>query len=250
MNKQEINSKPGMYTLETKVRYSECDASGQVRLSHILDYLQDVCTFQAEELGVGLTYIQEHQAGWVLNSWQADLMYYPVFGETIRITTWPYDFYGFLGFRNFLVEDGAGRTMVRANSVWVFMDQKRNKPVKIAEDVSRAYQVQERLEMDYLDRKLQDFEADGQEPLETIRVPRYFMDTNHHVNNAKYILLAEELLPADFRAMRVRVEYKKPAVNGDLLYPAVKMQADHWAVKFSDREGRPYVRMEFYPADS
>lgn len=245
MNQQEPYSKPGMYTYQTRVRYSECGASRQAGLSHILDYLQDACTFQAEELGIGLSYMQEHKAGWVLSSWQADLLRYPGFGETLRITTWPYDFYGFMGFRNFLVTDAAGEPLVRANSVWVFMDMRKNRPVKITPEISHAYQVQERLEMEYLDRKLHNFEAGSQKP--ALQIPRYFIDTNHHVNNAKYILLAEELLPENFQAARVRAEYKKPAVYGDLLFPCIRQQADCQAVKFSDREGRPYVLMEFYP---
>lgn len=248
MNRQKINGKPGMYTYETKVRYSECGADRQAGLSHILEYLQDVCTFQAEEYGIGLDYMQQHQTGWVLNSWQADLARYPGFGEKIRITTWPYDFYGFMGFRNFMVEDEAGEIMIRANSVWVFMDMQKNRPVKITEEISNAYQLQERLEMEYLDRKLSDFEPDQQEHYEAFRIPRYFIDTNQHVNNARYMLLAEELLPAGFGAARIRAEYKKPAVYGDLLYPGIKKQEDHWAVKLSDQEGRPYVLMEFYPA--
>ena len=245
MNQKEQNGKPGIYTYPATVRYSECSASGQAGLSHILDYLQDTCTFQAEALGIGLSYMQKHQAGWVLNSWQADLVRYPCFGEKIFITTWPYDFYGFMGFRNFFVTDAAGEPLIRTNSVWVFMDMRKNRPIKIDAEIANAYQVHERLEMEYLDRKLQDFEADRQEP--PFQIPRYFIDTNHHVNNAKYILLAEELLAENFRASRVRVEYKKPAMYGDLLYPYIRNYADHQAVKFSDPEGKPYVLMEFYP---
>ena len=69
INKQETS----IYTMETRVRYSTCGADRQTRLSDILDYFQDTCTFQAEELGVGLTYMHTHQTAWVLNSWQADL---------------------------------------------------------------------------------------------------------------------------------------------------------------------------------
>ena len=123
-----IQTDTGMYTMETTVRYSACGADRRTRLSDILDYLQDTCTFQAEELGVGLDFMQAHQTAWVLNSWQADVVRYPVFGETIRILTWPYDFHGFFGFRNFRIEDADGTGIVFANSVWVFMDLQKNRP--------------------------------------------------------------------------------------------------------------------------
>ncbi len=66
------------------------------------------------------------------------------------------------------------------------------------------------------------------------------------MNNAKYILMAEELLPPAFRAARIRAEYKKPAVYGEVLYPYLAQYADRWAVKLCGSEGKPYAVMEFY----
>lgn len=242
INKQETS----IYTMETRVRYSTCGADRQTRLSDILDYFQDICTFQAEELGVGLTYMHTHQTAWVLNSWQADIMRYPSFGEKIRITTWPYDFHGFLGFRNFKIEDEAGKNIVLASSVWVFMDMLKNRPVRITPEVASAYHVQPRLEMEYMDRKITDMETSMMQESEPFRIPRYFIDTNQHVNNAKYILLAEELLPVDIQPVRIRAEYKKPAVYQDVLYPLVCHQQNCWTVKLNGADEKPYTMMEFY----
>lgn len=233
-----------IYTIEARIRYSACGAGRQTRLSDILDYLQDTCTFQAEDLGVGLEYMRTHQTAWVLNSWQTDIDRYPVFGEKIRISTWPYDFHGFFGFRNFKIEDETGRAIVRANSVWVFMDMQKNRPARIAEEVAAAYQKHPRLEMEYMDRKIPDMEhGRAKEPF---RIPHYFIDTNHHVNNAKYILLAEELLPQEYQPVRFRAEYKKPAVYGGIFYPHILQQPDSWSVKLGGEDGKPYAMMEFY----
>ena len=46
-----------------------------------------------------------------------------------------------------------------------------------------------------------------------ISVPRYFIDTNHHVNNAKYILMGEEFLPETQVATSDQV---LPLVKSDL----------------------------------
>lgn len=236
----------GVYTTETKIRYSECGASRQLRLYSILDYLQDTCTFQVEELGVGLSYMQEHQTAWVLNSWQAQIDRYPVFGETIRIATWPYDFHALFGYRNFQVTDAEDHVIVRAASVWVFMNIKTGRPARIAPEVAAAYQTEPRLAMDYKDRKIQDFEAAlTKEQPEPFRIPRHFIDTNHHMNNAKYVLLAEELLPQEIQPVRIRAEYKKPAVYGDILYPSVRKRPDGWSVRLGGTDGKPYALLEF-----
>lgn len=238
------NQQTSIYTMETRVRYSACGAGRQTRLSDILDYLQDTCTFQAEDLGIGLEYMQTHQTAWVLNSWQADIDRCPAMGENIRISTWPYDFYGFLGFRNFKIEDEAGNSIVRANSVWVFMDMGKSRPARIAPKVAAAYQSQPRLEMEYMDRKIPDIDAGISK--EAFRIPHYFIDTNHHVNNAKYILLAEELLPQEVQPVRIRAEYKKPAVYGDIVYPLILEQPDRWSVKLSGEDGKSYAMIELY----
>lgn len=236
--------KPAVYTFQTRVRYSECSAGGQVRLSGILDYLQDTCTMQAEDLGVGVRYMREHQTAWVLNSWQADICRYPELGEQITIRTWPYGFQGFFGYRNFQIEDSFGKTVVRAGSVWVFMDMQKKRPARIAPEVLAFYELCPKLEMEYMERKIPDFEA--QPAGGPYKIPHYFIDTNGHVNNAKYILMAEELLPAGFQTVRMRAEYRSSAVCGSLLYPQVMQQPDICAVRFDDEKGRPYVLAEFY----
>ncbi len=233
-----------MYTFETKVRYSECTPGGHAGLASVLDYLQDTCTFQAEELSVGVSYLQERHLVWLLSSWQVDIARYPVFGETIRISTWPYDFYGFYGFRNFCIRGAQGEILVRANSVWVFMDLRKGRPSKLPPEITAAYEKEERLEMEYLDRKIPDFEAEAVGT--PFKVPHYFIDTNRHMNNAKYVLLAEEILPPAWEASRIRAEYRRSAVCGDLLYPYADRRENKISLRLCDAAEKPYAVMELY----
>lgn len=45
--------------------------------------------------------------------------------EHIRVSTWATDFTGLFGLRNFKMEDEAGEMTAWANSVWVYMDMKK-----------------------------------------------------------------------------------------------------------------------------
>ena len=47
------------------------------------------------------------------------------------------------------------------------------------------------------------------EEKDSLVVPSYFIDTNHHMNNTRYVQVAMEYVPKEFRTMEVRVEYKK-----------------------------------------
>ena len=83
------------------------------------------------------------------------------------------------------------------------------------------------------------------EEKEPLRVGRFQIDTNHHVNNSKYILMAEEYLPEGFQVKELRVEYKKEAVLGDLICPKVK-ETEHGIMVSLENEGKkPYAVIEF-----
>ena len=69
-----------MYSFNSKVRYSEVNSEQELTLSALLDYLQDCCTMESEELGVGVDYLREHAQEWVLSSWEIKVIRYPQLG--------------------------------------------------------------------------------------------------------------------------------------------------------------------------
>ncbi|MCI7263363.1 MAG: thioesterase, partial [Clostridiaceae bacterium] len=92
-----------MYTFESRVRYSETDEYGRLTVNGIMNYLQDCSTFQSEDLGLGIRYLEEKKKAWWLNSWQIVIDRQPRFAERIRISTWPHGFKGIYGYRNFTI---------------------------------------------------------------------------------------------------------------------------------------------------
>ena len=60
-----------MYQFSSRGRYSEVDSERNLTIPALLDYLQDCCTFQSEQLGVGVDYLMKQQAAWVLSSWRS-----------------------------------------------------------------------------------------------------------------------------------------------------------------------------------
>lgn len=234
-----------MYQFKSRVRYSEVNSEKQLTLPALLDYLQDCCTFQSEELGVGVDYLAKKQIAWILLSWEIQISRYPMMGEEITISTWPYYFKGFYGYRNFLIEAADGEVLARANSVWVFMDTARMRPTRISEEMIATYreEIEAELPGEWQDRKIA-LPEDG-EKKEPVRVARFHIDTNHHMNNGKYVLTAEEFLPEDFVVGGLRVEYRKAAVLGDMLYPVVTAEQQRETVVLSDGADQVYAIVQF-----
>lgn len=232
-----------MYCLESRIRYSEVDRNGFLTLGSVVNYFQDCSTFQSEDLGIGVAYLKEHRTAWVLNAWQIDFLELPRLGDFIVVGTWAYDFKGIYGYRNFIIKGIDGKEFVKANSIWIYMDLEKGKPIKVTEENGKKYQILKKLDMVYLPRKV--VIPEGGSFQESIVVQRHSIDTNCHVNNGQYIQLALDYLPEAQKWKRLRAEYRKAAVLGDRMVPRVIQNDQNYFVTMEDKEGNPYVNIEF-----
>ena len=234
-----------MYSFESRIRYSEVDQNQELSVTGIINYLQDCSTFQSEDLNLGVTYLQEHHRAWWLSSWQIVIERYPRLGEEIIVSTWPYDFKGIYGYRNFTICDKKGNYLVKANSIWFFFDTEAGRPVRAQESDIRGYGSGEekRLEMDYAPRRIPVPENAVKMPVITV-LPHH-IDTNRHVNNAQYIKMAEEYLPEGFALKEMQTEYKKAAMLHDVIVPRVAREDGRLTVALTDAGGRPYAVVVF-----
>ena len=231
-----------MYSFDSCVRYSEVGEDKKLTLNGMINYFQDCSTFHSEELQVGVGKLEALQRVWVLSSWQIVFDRYPSLCERIRISTWPYQFQGFLGCRNFTMTDGDGRMLAWANSLWTFLDTQTGRPARVPEEIENAYELEERLDMNYASRKLP--MPMGGETGDPFAVQKHHLDTNHHVNNGQYIQMAREYVPEDFRIRQMRAEYKKSALLGDMIYPVTAFEDGRYTIGLCDELGKPYAVVE------
>lgn len=234
-----------MYTFDSRIRYSECGSDGKLTLDGILNYFQDCSTFQSEELGVGVAHLKEEHLVWVLNYWQIEVERYPELCEQVRVGTFPYEFKGFLGRRNFCMESD-GKIIARADSLWSLLNTDTMKPTQAPDDLVARYQVEPKLQMGYGSRKITVPEGGTQgEPL---TIGMQHLDTNHHVNNGQYLTIALQYLPEDFGAggiRRLRAEYRRQAFLNEVFYPYIVKNGNTVVISLRDKEGKPYTNMEF-----
>ena len=231
-----------MYGFDSRVRYSEVDAGEKMTLASVLNYFQDCSTFHSEDLGVGTRYLNKIGKLWVLSYWQIDIERYPSVCEKIRVSTFPYDFRGFLGWRNFLMEDADGNRIACANSVWSFLDRQTGRPEKVPAKLADAYKLEKRLCMEYEPRKIQ-LPKEGR-TMDDFRVKKYQIDSNCHVNNGQYVQMAAEYLPESFEIRRMRAEYKKAALLHDTISPIIYEESGRTAVSLNGENGT-YAVVEF-----
>ena len=232
-----------MYQLNSKVRYSEADSNEQLTCAALLNYFQDSSTLHSENLGASGRSLYENKMAWILSFWQICIDDMPKLSEDIVVSTWPYDTKGLFGMRNFCMDTADGRRLASANSIWVLINTENGRPIKIPAEVGALYPDEPKLDMNYCERKIAvPSEYEAKEP---VRVASYFIDTNHHMNNGKYVMVAEEYLPDDFKVREIRVEYKKAAVLNDMLYPRVTVAGNEVTVVLADEKGNTYATVLF-----
>lgn len=231
-----------MYEFGGRVRYSEIDHTGKMTLPALINYFQDCSTFHSEEVGLGMGRLKADRKAWVLSYWQVIVERYPELGERIVTGTFPTEFKGLYGNRNFYMKDEQGKQLACANSIWVFMDLEKGRPTRPEKEHIEPYGTEEPLDMPYEGRKI--LMPEECEDMEPFPVRRYHIDTNEHVNNCQYVQMALEMLPREMSAGQLRVDYKKSAVLGDIIYPKVSREAERTVVELCDAEGKPYAVVE------
>ena len=231
-----------MYTFDSKVRYSEIDHRGTMTLPALINYFQDCSTFQSESLGFGVKAAKEKKKAWILSYWQVVVERYPELGEEITVGTFASDFKGLFGERNFVMLDKENNRLSCANSLWVYMDMEKGRPILPDKEEIEAYGIEPKLDMDYEGRKIRP--AAEYEDREAFPVRKYHIDTNEHVNNCQYVQFAMELLPKDQVIHQVRVSYKKSAVLGDVIYPKYAKETDRTVIELCDEKGASYATVE------
>ena len=224
-----------MYSYKSRIRYSELDETGRLRLESLLDYFQDCSTFHSEDIGLGVDYLKERNMVWVMSSWQIVAERFPGLCEMVTVGTAPYELKGFVGFRNFLMTDEGGARLACANTIWSLLDTRTGKPVRPTEEIMKGYALEPKLDMDYAPRRIQ--VPKELERQDDVQIRTHHLDTNHHVNNGQFVRIALDSLQKSCRVKQLRAEYKKQVMLGDVLTPYTKETEDgSYVIVLKDEE--------------
>lgn len=233
-----------VFSTENKIRYSEVDEQGIITIQALINYLQDCTMFHSESLGGGLRKLSESGKGWFLSAWQIDIEKIPELYENITVYTSPYEFKGFFGNRNFWIENKNGERMLAANSIWIFMDLINQVPQKIMPEDSAIYEPMiPKINMEYTSRKIK--MPTEYKKLPSVPVHYSQIDTNHHVNNCQYITTAMEAAGLRLIPKRIRAEYKKAAVLGDIFYPFLNESEGNYLIDLRNEDGASFATVTF-----
>ncbi len=198
------------YSSTRRVRLSDMDAHGRLRLDALARFLQDVAIDDVQETGWGLP---EHL--WFVRRIRIDVLAPFLDDRRIGLTTWCSGVAAIAAGRRWsLAGDAGGRAEV--DSVWIHLDA-RGSPARIEEfgvygEAAGGRPVSTRLD-------LPGPPADGVAERRRWSLRATDVDLHGHVNNAVYWQALEELFPAlavdPRRPLRAELDYREPIDLGE-----------------------------------
>ncbi len=237
-----------MYDFITRVRYSELEEDRKAGLVSLINYFQDCCTFEAEDGGIGLDWLAERSAAWMLTSWHIHILRRPKYCEHIRVYTWACGFRRFLGKREFEIRNsGTGELLVHAASDWAYVDTETGHPKETPAREVEVYGLKDPVYPELAKGRLRVPEAPMTEK-PSITVTEANLDTNHHVNNAQYVALAMCALPENLHTGKItdfRARLMAQSVKGDVLIPYLLEEDGRYTVLLRGEDGSERLIAEF-----
>lgn len=236
-----------MYSFDSRIRYSECDEKCDLSIVGMMDYLQDCACFQIQDFGRGVEDLAKEGIAWIVGAWEIEIDKLPHFCDEVCVSTWNYETKGLQAMRCVTMDAKDGTPLVRADSQWFIYQAEKSRVVRVPKSEYVHFTGEPRLDLPPIPRKLP---LDG-EPLEApaITVSEQHLDTNHHVNNAQYVLMAQEALHAlelPLELFRLTVQYRRMAWLGDTIHPRIYKSENGYTVDLvsDDHETYACVKME------
>ena len=199
-------------TLRKQVKYFEVDTAFKLKLGNLFRLLQEAAIEHSEKIGLGSKTLVDGGSVWVLNRVEVEILRYPEYLEEIKLITWHKGSQGYRAYRDFILYAGEEKVATAA-SMWLYVDTRRKRIIRIPEDVSAAYTIESDAAMD---NRFDTWKADTQfSPGVTrpISIRTVDFDPLGHVNNAVYLDYVETLATHavdNFAGIgRLIIEFKK-----------------------------------------
>ncbi|MDD6646296.1 MAG: thioesterase [Firmicutes bacterium] len=236
-----------MYTITREVGNSHVGPDGRLTLGAAVDFMQDCSGFQLDSETEVQKYFKEKNITMFLVSRQINF-HKPVFyGETVDVITTVYQLKNSYGFRNTNIYDKEGNVRISSYAGGAFIDLNQMKATAVPHEIVAAVPIDEKFQgMTYLPRKIRLPEDADPEILDEVKVCRYHIDINRHMNNSKYIQIAGECLPEDYKYSTVRIEYRTAAKYGDIMIPyRYSCKDDIEIISLRAADGDIFANIEF-----
>ena len=180
------------------VHVYETGPDGRLNLHSLFDYLQDIASDHAVQLGFGRDDLMSQNHFWVLSRIYAEISVWPSWGDTINVKTYPRGTDRLFALRDFEVSYPDGKSVARATSSWLIIDRDTKRIQRPDNNLSRLNS--ELPGEKAFHRNAMKLEPVGRNGRNTspFRVTISDLDVNLHTNNTRYLKWVTDSYDLDF----------------------------------------------------
>lgn len=178
------------------VRTYECQSNGNIKICALMQYLQEIASVHADELGFGNTWLNEINGYWVLSNIRVEINLLPKWNDEVIIRTWPSGNTRLIATREFVGKEGEGRELFRASSEWTILNKDTNRPKNLSGLNMNSLAVGPKV----IEKEIERLKPiDDYAQVEQVWVPYSSIDLNGHVNNTEYVRWGIDAIRAKFQ---------------------------------------------------
>lgn len=238
-----------IYTRNFTIRTYEVDAKARVKLSTIFNFLQEVASDHAALLGASVVDLFARNLTWVLSRYHIKIERYPVWGQKIKINTWPSMREKYFSLREFQMLDEKETPFVLGTSSWILLDLKSKRPVLPAEFLPKFPHNPKRMIEDRFEPLPEISKAEIELPF---RARMHDLDLNNHVNHVTFIEWGIESVPHEilrkYRLAEIEAGFRGEAFYGEQVLSRTEKAEDGEAPVFvhqivREKDGRELTRL-------
>ncbi len=218
-----------IYEIQLKIRSIDVDMHRRLRTSVLLSWIQEAAIAHTEALGMGREKTLDKGLLWIVNMQRIEISRLPVYDEEVLLRSWPGKSMHLLFPRYFELLDRDGKVLVSGSALWSLINEN-----------TRALIFPEKFGI-----RIDGNETGSELPLPTparmlpctdsrsFTVPYSFIDLNRHMNNTRYLDLAEDCIFEEVKdqALRsVRIEFQREILFNDTVALAWGHEDGRWLI--------------------
>lgn len=182
------------YETALNISYQQTDFTGHWKLSDLFSKLSDIATTHAEMINVWRPEMLGSM-GWIVSKVRIRILHPIKFEENIKIKTWAGEGTRVIFPRYFAITNGQNKRCIEAVSLWTLLDLKQRRilmPSRVGITFPTDLNLEKPVEIET------DFSDDsGYQSVLERKVVYSDIDTNQHMNNARYIEWILDLLAVE-----------------------------------------------------
>src|SRR5690554_1445604 len=194
---------------EIEVIISNSHVNNKMELTELamINLLQDIEGIHISYLKEFSKYLNDNNCGVFLTYRQIDILKKPLFGDKLKLTTYPFNTKSASGYRHIYINDQNNNPLVVTTAFGAFVNLETNRPVRVPKEIIETINDKEiDSNIEVLSRKIE-YNKEKYQLLDKVVIKKSHIDRYNHVNNSHYVAFVIDSYEKDLIFNRIRSEY-------------------------------------------